>query len=84
MRNVLIITYLIIAIITSATAQNSHGEARNRARNDHSGNLIRVTFHNHGMLGSIRGDNSLHYSGEWPINSGHIYIMSFRYMFTPT
>jgi len=47
-----------------------HGDILYRARNNHAGNLIRVTYHNHGMLGAIRNDNSLVYGGEWPINSG--------------
>ncbi|MCK4639810.1 MAG: hypothetical protein KAU06_00595 [Candidatus Marinimicrobia bacterium] len=66
----------IFAILTmlfmSVFAQDYHGDARYRARNIHSGNLIRVTFHNHGMLGGIKGDNSLIYAGEWPINSGMV------------
>lgn len=62
--------FLIFGIFLLGNAQLGHGDRANRARNDHSGNLIRVTFHNHGMLGAIRGDNSLVYGGEWPINSG--------------
>jgi hypothetical protein len=58
-----------MALIAALNAEDTHGDARNRARNDHAGNLIRVTFHNHGMMGSIKGDNSLIYAGEWPINN---------------
>lgn len=64
---------VIISLFTMfalAWGKDEHGDAANRARNVHSGNLIRVTFHNHGMMGSIRGDQSLIYAGEWPINSG--------------
>jgi len=70
MRFFLFITGFVLIFFINIFAQDSHGDARNRARNDHSGNLIRVTFHNQGMLGSIRGDQSLVYGGEWPVNSG--------------
>jgi hypothetical protein len=63
---------IIILLFTSLQAQNTNGDVKYRARNDHAGNLIRVTFHNHGMMGSIRNDNSLIYAGEWPINSGMV------------
>jgi hypothetical protein len=66
------IAIIIISLILNLQAQDTHGDAIYRARNDHAGNLIRVTFHNHGMMGSIRGDNSLIYAGEWPINSGMV------------
>lgn len=70
---VLIILILIICLTGGiGLAQDSHGDASNRARNVHSGNLIRTTFHNHGMLGSIKGDESVIYGGEWPINSGMV------------
>jgi hypothetical protein len=72
MKNSLTISLLIILYAAVTVAQNGHGDVRNRARNDHSGNLIRVTFHNHGMMGGIKGDQSLVYAGEWPINSGLI------------
>ncbi len=61
---------IIFAWLSLLPAQQTHGDAQYRARNDHSGNLIRLTFWNHGMLGGQKGDNSLIYAGEWPINSG--------------
>ncbi len=70
MKSIIISFIIILTIFAIGYTQNSHGDAAYRARNDHSGNLIRVTFHNHGMMGSIRGDQSLIYGGEWPINSG--------------
>lgn len=63
---------LLIGLIGLLAAQSQHGSSQYRARNVHAGNLIRVTFHNHGMMGAISGDNSLTYGGEWPINSGFI------------
>ena len=47
-----------------------HGSIQNRTRNIHSGNQVRMTFHNHDMQGVQKGDQSLVYGGEWPINSG--------------
>ncbi|MBN2011366.1 hypothetical protein JW960_18665 [candidate division KSB1 bacterium] len=67
------ITFIYLLTLTSLSiAQTPHGDRTNRARNDHSGNQIRVTYWNHGMMGGIRNDNSLTYKGEWPINSGLI------------
>jgi len=70
LRLLMILT--LSALLADAGAQTMHGSYQNRARNIHAGNLIRVTFYNHGMVGGIKGDNSLIYAGEWPINSGHI------------
>ena len=82
MKQKLLLVILCLATLT-ALGQDSYGNKNNRARNNHSGNLIRVTFYNHGMLGSVKGDNSLYYGGEWPINSGMVqmgnassYVMS--------
>ncbi len=65
--------FLILLIVqTSSMAQLTHGDAQYRARNVHSGNLIRISFYNHGMVGRQRGDQSIVYPGEWPINSGMV------------
>jgi len=60
-----------------------YGSSNYRARNTHAGNLVRMTFSNNGRLGSLKGDNSYVYNGEWPIGSGHVqmgnvsaYVMS--------
>lgn len=66
---IVIFLCLSLAAASLLDAQNGRGDKMNRARNIHSGNLIRVTYWNHGMLGSIRNDNSIIYGGEWPINS---------------
>ncbi len=52
--------------------QYGNGDVINRARNVHAGNLVRVTFHNNGRMGSVRGDQSVVYSGEWPIGTGKV------------
>jgi hypothetical protein len=67
------ITICVLSIIiANAGAQDQHGSSQYRARNIHAGNLIRVSFYNHGMLGGIKGDQSLIYAGEWPINTGMV------------
>ncbi|NOZ60304.1 MAG: hypothetical protein GXO74_01345 [Calditrichaeota bacterium] len=72
-RIILSLTFLLIMqnAIFSQDPLQYHGDRSNRARNDHAGNQIRVTYWNHGMLGSIKGDNSIIYGGEWPINMGY-------------
>ncbi len=79
----LLLILILAALLVNAVAQDQRGSSQYRARNVHAGNLIRVTFYNHGMLGSIKGDQSLIYGGEWPINSGMVqmgnassYVMS--------
>jgi len=66
----LTIILLLSCLLPGLLAATAHGSKQNRARNVHAGNLIRVTFYNHGMMGSIKGDQSQIYAGEWPINSG--------------
>ncbi|MEW6703041.1 MAG: hypothetical protein AB1298_10045 [Bacteroidota bacterium] len=75
---------IILVCFFNIYGQESYrGDAKYRAKNVHSGNLIRVTFHNNGRLGSIKGDQSVAYTGEWPIGSGKVqmgntssYVMS--------
>lgn len=69
MTNKICFSLLVIVLISARGLAQDHGDRANRARNDHSGNQIRVTYWNHGMMGSIKGDASLIYGGEWPINS---------------
>ena len=80
----MLILILLISFMLHLKAQtNNHGDVLNRARNVHAGNLIRATFHNNGRLGSVKGDQSTVYGGEWPIGSGQVqmgntsaYVMS--------
>ena len=65
------------------SAQNTHGDVIYRARNDHAGNKLRMTIWNCGRIGTVKGDNSSAYAGEWPIGSGKVqmgyasaYVMS--------
>lgn len=71
MKLKILVSLLIISGIINIYPQSlGFGDVKNRAKNVHAGNLIRVTFHNNGRLGSIRGDQSVTYTGEWPIGSG--------------
>ncbi|MCK6601586.1 MAG: hypothetical protein L6Q77_07145 [Bacteroidetes bacterium] len=78
------LTAAIIALgITGVQAQDYYGASINRAKNVHAGNKIRVTFHNNARLGTVKGDNSVTYTGEWPIGTGKVqmgntspYVMS--------
>ncbi|RJP73161.1 MAG: hypothetical protein C4539_01955 [Ignavibacteriales bacterium] len=69
-------SFLLIAVyllcLVNISAQTSHGDVIYRAKNIHAGNKVRVTFHNHGMLGSQKGDQSTTYAGEWPIGTGKV------------
>lgn len=48
------------------------GDPLARKINVHSGNQIRTTFFNYGLVGRINAAE--HFGGEWPINSGHFYV----------
>ncbi|MDP1993925.1 MAG: hypothetical protein Q8K40_01630, partial [Ignavibacteria bacterium] len=58
-----------ISVINVLGQTSDHGDVIYRARNDHAGNLIRVTFHNFGMMGGQQNELNA-YTGEWPIFSG--------------
>jgi hypothetical protein len=68
----LLVVLLMASIITINGQDQGHGDVIHRAKNVHAGNLIRVTFHNNGRLGSVKGDQSVAYTGEWPIGSGKV------------
>jgi hypothetical protein len=51
-----------------------HGDENYSYRGWHSGNMIRTTFYNDGMIGHRRGIHPDDIYGEWPINSGHLYL----------
>ncbi|MDZ7721855.1 MAG: hypothetical protein U5R06_03260 [candidate division KSB1 bacterium] len=80
----LLTVLILLAGFSAASAEEiGHGDAINRAENVHAGNLVRVTFYNHGMMGGIKGDQSTVYGGEWPIGTGMVqmgntsfYVMS--------
>ncbi|MCF8432614.1 MAG: hypothetical protein K9G34_11750, partial [Melioribacteraceae bacterium] len=66
----ILIAILILTGAQFTNAQDTHGDVIYRAKNIHAGNLIRVTFHNNARMGSVSGDQSATYNGEWPIGTG--------------
>ena len=62
-----------ILICSPAWAQNPHGNPLARAKNVHSGNKIRTTFYNYGLVGRMF-DAVDDIGGEWPLGSTHEYI----------
>lgn len=80
---ILLLLVFLLGGLNATAEEIGHGSTLYRARNDHAGNLIRVTFHNHGMMGGIKGDQATVYAGEWPIGTGMVqmgntstYVMS--------
>lgn len=74
-----ICTFLCLCLLlaTAVNGQNeyyrtSQGDFSNRKVNVHSGNQVRTTFFNYGLVGRINAAQD--YGGEWPINSGHFYV----------
>jgi hypothetical protein len=51
---------------------NLRGDPNERKKNVHSGNQVRTTFFNYGLIGRITQAED--FGGEWPINSGHFYV----------
>ena len=53
-----------------------HGDFQNMKKGLHAGNQIRTTFFNDGTYGvnSSNPTGGGGIAGEWPINSGHIYL----------
>ena len=50
-----------------------HGDASEHKSGLHAGNQFRTTFYNDGTFGQI--DYPPDIGGEWPINSGHLYLV---------
>ncbi|RMF58290.1 MAG: hypothetical protein D6748_09115 [Calditrichaeota bacterium] len=48
------------------------GDPNERRKNVHSGNQVRTTFFNYGLIGRI--NQAEDFGGEWPINTGHFYV----------
>lgn len=79
MKRLLIITLLSITWYSGsvlfaqmAGLQGSDAETRMGV---HAGNQLRTTFYNDGTFGGILPITPDEIRGEWPINSGHIYII---------
>jgi len=57
-----------------------HGDERYSYDGLHSGNMIRTTFHNDGQVGKRYGSPE-DIDGEWPINSGKVYLACLNTIF---
>ena len=73
-------TFIItIFFYSTIFGSSSKGNALARAKNNHSGNKIRTTFYNYGLVGRWSSEpNDI--GGEWPINTGHEYIGDVGHM----
>jgi len=63
---------LMVTTLWGQTPYEGRGSYYERRKGVHSGNRIRTTFFNYGLVGRISPAED--YGGEWPINSGHEYI----------
>ena len=71
--------FLICFSLSIIFAGSPKGSSLARAKNDHSGNKIRTTFYNYGLVGRWSNEPE-DIGGEWPINSGHEYIGDVGHM----
>ncbi len=74
-KNLIVVILLITLFSTSGFTQyykTSKGDPFARKKNVHSGNQVRTTFFNYGLIG--RENAAEDFGGEWPINSGHFYV----------
>ncbi|MBN2103608.1 hypothetical protein JW835_06155 [bacterium] len=72
---ILIVTGLLGTGVLLAQSEMKilHGDASEHKSGLHAGNQFRTTFYNDGTFGQI--DYPPDIGGEWPINSGHLYLV---------
>ncbi len=63
---------ILPALVSAQYYETLKGHPNNREKNVHSGNQVRTTFFNYGLIG--RENAAEDFGGEWPINSGHFYV----------
>ncbi|MFO7446676.1 MAG: hypothetical protein R6W90_09925 [Ignavibacteriaceae bacterium] len=74
----ILVTVFITGIsvsVTNAQMDNLHGSFGELRMGVHAGNQFRVTFYNDGTYGAISPRTPDEIMGEWPINSGHYYLV---------
>ena len=73
------IFYLVLILFSYLTLSETegqikpHGDVSEVRSGLHSGNQIKTTFYNTGFFGR-KVDNPNDFGGEWPKNSGHVYV----------
>jgi hypothetical protein len=72
---ILALTFVAWSSVIFAQMQGLHGNDAATRMGVHSGNQLRTTFYNDGTFGNISPTTPDEIRGEWPINSGHIYIV---------
>jgi len=70
---VLVLGVLPLSVYAQMNIEDLHGQDREIRNGLHAGNLFRTTFYNDGTYGSVVSGVDI--AGEWPINSGHIYLI---------
>jgi hypothetical protein len=61
---------------TYAQLNELHGTQTEFKMGMHSGNLFKISFFNDGTIGGIFPTTAIQSRGEWPIGSGHLYLLS--------
>lgn len=74
----MIVCIVLIALLSAsgglwAQMKGLHGDFSEHRRGLHAGNQFRTTFYNDGTFGVITDPPDI--GGEWPINSGHLYLV---------
>ncbi len=72
-RLIFLLVFVLLAVTLGyAQMEGLHGDFEHHRNGVHAGNQFRTTIYNDGTFGSkATGD----FSGEWPINSGRIYMI---------
>jgi len=66
------LVYLLVLFFLFLNLSSSRaGDFNSRKKGVHSGNRVRTTFFNYGLIGRM---SDTEYGGEWPIGSGHLYV----------
>ncbi|MBN1996697.1 hypothetical protein JW935_04030 [candidate division KSB1 bacterium] len=73
MKRILLVL-LLFSFSLHAQMETQHGDEKYSYNGLFSGNQIRTSFYNDGMIGQRQDTNPDDIRGEWPINSGHGYI----------
>jgi hypothetical protein len=75
-KSITLFISVLILLPALAPGQNYYetlrGDPNARKKHVHSGNQIRTTFFNYGLIG--RENSAEDFGGEWPINTGHFYV----------